>query len=173
MNHHQVKQKITAVESAFCLSETDTAPTSQMEVILKKRLANTFIIFLLSKKPVSSFVLFSNSEGMVRYTEQTLPSALENTILHSTLYYPMSCCLTHICTRVKFHFKVILLNTHGKKPLRRMSCNTKYFSNLQRMEGKWKFFCIIVLISVKIPTGKYKSICCLWFSAWSLLEQSF
>lgn len=44
MNHHQVKQKITAVTSVFCLNETDMASISQIEVILKRRVAKTFII---------------------------------------------------------------------------------------------------------------------------------
>lgn len=55
-------QEITAVTSALCLTETDTAPTSHVEVVLNRTASGKdFHHFSLNKKPVWDFVVLWNS----------------------------------------------------------------------------------------------------------------
>lgn len=161
MNQHQVKQKITVVTSALCLTGSDTAPTSQMKS------EETFILFLLNIKPLCSFVLLSNSAGMVHWTGYSFCFRInqENDFVTR---YPVSCCLTNIA-ELKSHFA----EPTREKSQRKNELRYKMIFKFALDEGKWGFFSIIVLISDKIPTGKYKCIRCSWFSAWSLAEQSF
>lgn len=170
MNHHQVKHKITAVTSASCLIETDTAPnfyhTEEWDC---QEFLWCFFIELKSQSGTDS------DEIMCLADSSPLCFQIITSKWHFATHLYVWVVLSHsyFCTTQSYKKNVISLEAHGKNQPN-MSDELKYkiFSKFVLDWGK----CILssaASFCTSSPLACTKITGCVWFSAWSFLEQSF